>query len=76
MQIPTFQKLPDNMGNYQSIEAIVLGKKLIMAFFELGKVDVKKLPQWGLTRFSLLINLCFVAPRHRCSFVLLTKVAM
>jgi putative transposase len=38
------------MGNYRSIKTILLGEKLIVAFFELVKVLVKKLPQWGLTR--------------------------
>jgi hypothetical protein len=48
-------------GGYRR-EAIVLEKKLIIAFFELGKVDVKKLPKWGFMRFSLLVNLCHIIP--------------
>jgi hypothetical protein len=56
IQIPAFQKFLYYMGNYRPIKTIFLGKKFIIAFFELVKMLVKKLPQWELTRFSLLVN--------------------
>lgn len=38
MQIPSFQKFPDDMGDNRTIKTIFLREKLVVVFFELDKM--------------------------------------
>jgi hypothetical protein len=39
------------MGNYRPVEAVLLLEKIFIAFLELEKVVIEKLPQGGLLGF-------------------------
>jgi hypothetical protein len=51
-QIPTFKVFSNYMGNYRPIKAVFLLEEIVIAFHELEKVMIEKLPQRGLLWFS------------------------
>ncbi len=64
MKITTFEIFIHYMRYNRTVKTILLLEKLVIAFFELEKVVIKKLPQGGFLGLSSFIDTGNVAAFH------------